>query len=71
MSMVIAHREDSLRTYVGFQADTEFLGCDQCKIEYRLRYTKDHEKELPQHRLAALRAIANEHPRHEDQIRIA
>ena len=71
MDKVIAHREDSLMRYTGFELDYEFLRCDQCKVEYRLRYTKDQEKQLPQHRLAARRAIANEHPRHEDQIQIA
>ena len=68
--MVIAGREGSAGSYVGFELDHEFLECSQCKAEYRLRYTKDEEKNLTALRTKAARLIENEHPEHSDKIRI-
>jgi hypothetical protein len=71
--MVIAGREGSWGRYVGFELDTEILQCtvSACKQEYVLRYTKDEQRNLEKHRLAARREIEFQHPKHEDQIRIA
>ena len=68
--MVIAVREGSLGTYIGFEVDREILTCNQCKAEYLIRYTKDEQAKLPQHRLAAHRAIVVEHPKYSDQVRV-
>jgi DNA transposition AAA+ family ATPase len=67
---VIAGRDDGDHEgyYVGYELDREILECSRCRAEYRLRYTKDEEKNLPAHRLDALRSIENEHPDHSDKI---
>jgi hypothetical protein len=72
--MVIAVREDSLGgPFIGFQVDKEILECSQCtqSAAYRLLYTLDQRGNLAEHRFKTLRLIADEHPKHTDQIRIA
>jgi hypothetical protein len=71
--MVIAGREGSWGSYIGFELDNEILECSEreCTQEYRLRYTKDEERNLEKHRLAARREIEFQHPKHKDQIQIA
>ena len=74
MSMVIAVREDSLGgSFIGFQVDREILECSQCTQDaaYRLRYTSDQTGNLAEHRFRTLSLIADEHPRHSDELRIA
>jgi hypothetical protein len=73
MGMVLAVRDDSDGRYVGFQVDPEILECSECTrtaVIYQLRYTEDEQRNLTQHRLAALRAIENEHPNHSEKIRV-
>jgi hypothetical protein len=67
-SFALAVREGSSGSYTGFEIDNEFLECSQCKAEYRLRYTKDEEKNLTALRSKAARLIENEHPEHSDKI---
>jgi len=71
--MVIAVREDSWGTYIGFEVDAEILECSECTqaAAYRLRYTKDEQRNLAEHRFAAHRKIESEHPKHSDKIRVA
>jgi len=73
MSMVIAVREDSCGTYIGFQVDTEIMACSErtCAAAYRLRYTEDEKNNLKEHRASAHRQINGEHPNHSDNVRVA
>ncbi len=72
MSTVLAVREESYGTYFGFQVDAETLECSECEKPeaYRLRYTKDLENNLAEHRLAARCMIKTEHPKHSDKFRV-
>lgn len=72
MSVVLAVRENSYGSYVGFQIDTEILECSECTQEaaYRLFYTEDEQRNLVEHRFAAHRTIETEHPNHSDKIRV-
>ncbi len=72
--MVLAVREGGERgAYIGFQVDHEILECSECTQDaaYRLRYTEDELRNLPEHRFAAHRTIEAEHPNHRDEIRVA
>jgi hypothetical protein len=71
-SFVLAVRENSAGTYVGFQADHVILECSVCRqdAEYRLRYTENEQGNLAEHRHTAQRMIEAEHPEHGDKIRV-
>lgn len=72
--MVVAGCEDRpIGAFIGFELDSEILECDcaRCKTTYRLRYTKDERDRLKEHRMTALRAIHDEHPKHSDKIQVA
>jgi hypothetical protein len=74
MSMVIAVREGSKGgPFIGFQVDSKILECSECTEDaaYRLRYTPDQRGNLAELRFKADRLIADEHPNHRDDIRIA
>jgi hypothetical protein len=73
MSMVIAVLEDSEGgPFIGFQVDNEILECSQCGNDaaYQLRYTSDQRGNIAEHRFKALRLIADEHPKHNETIRV-
>jgi hypothetical protein len=74
MGMVIAVREESESgLFIGFKVDAEILECSECTEDaaYRLRYPSAYKGSLAEYRFKAHRIIAEEHPNHSDQIRIA
>ena len=70
MSRVIAVREGTGGTFIGFLEDHEILECSECteSAAYRLRYTEDQAGNLREHRFRIHSLIAEEHPRHRDMI---
>jgi hypothetical protein len=72
MSRVIAVREDAGGLFIGFEVDRERLECSECTEDaaYRIRYTKDQEGRLQEHRFQVHRVIESEHPKHSDRIEI-
>lgn len=69
IAAVVAVREDSdSGVFIGFEVDPEVLECGQCWESYRLRYAKEHLKDLAELRRQARTIIASEHPNHDDKI---